>query len=110
MKIRTQGGVYHVYIVTNKERTTLEVGATGDLETRLYDLTFKTIYGHSRQKQCSMLLHCESFADVKDAIKREAALKRLSFRKKKELVSMVNPEWRFLNNEVQKDYYPFFVY
>ncbi len=92
---------YYVYITTNMEKTKLETGVTGDLSTRLHYLSqgFNYIPG-TRTHECNFLLYWEFHEDVKEAVKRERSLNKLSFKKKKELVDPVNPGWKFLNKEV----------
>jgi putative endonuclease len=54
---------------------------------------------------CFNLLYYEEFQYVNDAIAREKEIKKWRRDKKEQLINSVNPEWRFLNNEL--GLYPF---
>jgi putative endonuclease len=93
---------YFVYILTNAKKTVLYVGVTNDLARRLqehYDnrgnpQTFAGKY------YCYYLVYWEMFKDVRYAIEREKEIKKWRREKKEALIGTLNPEWKFLNNEV----------
>jgi putative endonuclease len=94
---------YYVYITTNPARTVLYTGMTNDLVRRLaehYESRGKP--GHFAGKYfCYQLLYWEHFRYVYHAIEREKQIKGWTRQKKNELISSFNPEWRFLNEEIQ---------
>lgn len=95
---------YFVYILTNKNKTVLFVGITEDLKKRLYyhqspisepnRIPFTTKYA------CYYIVYFERFEDVSQAIDREKQIKKWSRLKKESLINAMNPEWRFLNEEI----------
>jgi putative endonuclease len=89
---------YYLYIVTNKDKTKLEVDVAGALSVRLdqlaSDLRNEKI---SDNGDCIHLLHWEEYTDMTEALTRKKELNRWPGRKKKALVNTVNPKWEFLN-------------
>ena len=90
-----------VYIVTNKNRTTLYVGVTSNLAARIqehrekkYPNSFTARYNLDR------LVFYENFTRIEEAIAREKQLKGGSRKKKEELINNLNPEWKDLGDEV----------
>jgi len=83
-----------IYILTNKNNTTLYVGVTSDLpgrilqhRTKKYPKSFTARYGLDK------LVYWESFISIVEAITREKQLKAGSRKKKVDLVNKSNPEW-----------------
>ena len=93
---------YFVYIVTNPSKTVLYIGVTNDLPTRL----LQHYENKGRQKTfagryfCYNLIYWERFDYIDHAIEREKELKKWNRQKKERLINSLNPEWRFLNEEV----------
>ena len=94
---------YFVYIITNFTKTVLYIGVCNDLKRRLYEHecnvksendTFAAKYN------CYYLLYFERFQYILHAIEREKQLKKYSRRKKDDLITTINPEWRFLNDDL----------
>jgi putative endonuclease len=86
-----------VYILTNKNNTTLYVGVTSDIIYRVkqhkekYDpRSFSTRYNLDK------LVYYEVFQMIGDAIGREKELKAGSRRKKVALIEVMNPNWKDL--------------
>ncbi len=93
---------YEVYILTNPKKSTLYVGMTNDLEARLVEHYLergkpKTFAG---RYYCYCLLYFESHDTALDAIDREKEIKKWRRSKKEALIASMNPDWRFLNDEV----------
>ena len=93
---------YHVYILTNKGKTTLYVGVTNNLHARLIEHwknrgIYKTFAG---RYSCFNLIYFEAFEYIQDAIEKEKKIKNWNRKKKEALILTKNPEWRFLNKEV----------
>ena len=95
---------YYIYIVTNSTKTVLYIGVTNNLERRLTEHYFNS--GKQRtftgKYNCYNLIYSENFQWVEDAIDRETEIKGWSRKKKEYLIAHVNPEWKFLNNEIMK--------
>ena len=94
---------YYVYILTNRTKTVLYIGFTNDLKERLYyhqnpDLLSKAF---TFKYKCFYLVYWEHFADADTAINREKQLKGWIRAKKDALISEFNPEWKFLNKEIE---------
>ena len=95
---------YFVYIVTNKGRTVLYTGMTNNLAKRLSEHE-----GNKNDRpdsftgryRCHYLLYWERFQYVEDAYAREKEIKGWTRNKKNALIETLNPEWRFLNDDVQ---------
>jgi predicted GIY-YIG superfamily endonuclease len=62
---------YWVYIMTNRSGT-LYTGVTGDLDKRVYEHRQRLVPGFTSRYQIDRLVHAEPFAEVRDAIAREA--------------------------------------
>ena len=92
----------YVYIMTNKNKSTLYIGVTSDLPARVlkhrqhfypdsftakYNLTYCIYYEHS--------------SSIQEAIHREKELKKWRREKKVQLINKVNPEWNDLWNEIR---------
>ena len=94
---------YFVYITTNKTKKVLYTGVTDDLRRRIAEheedakgskQTFAGKYN------CYHLVYHEFHQDINQAIAREKEIKGWTRNKKKALIEKMNPEWRFLNEEV----------
>lgn len=87
---------YYVYLMTNKSGT-LYVGMTNDIKKRIYEHKNKLIPGFTKKYNITRLVHFEIFRDARSAIAREKAIKGWLRRKKIQLVSENNPEWKDLS-------------
>ena len=85
-----------VYIITNKNRSTLYIGVTNDLARRVWEHRNKTLPGFSADYALSVLLYHETFPSAPSAIAREKQLKGWRREKKVALIERVNPRWRDL--------------
>lgn len=90
----------YVYILTNKNKTTLYIGVTNNLQRRL--LEHKEEIGSKFTKRYSVhyLVYYEKFEDINFAISREKQLKKWNRSKKDKLIESVNPMWDFLDDSV----------
>jgi putative endonuclease len=86
-----------VYIMTNKNKTTLYVGVTSDIiqrvqkhQTKYYPNSFSAAYNIDR------LIYYEYFNDIMIAIKREKEIKKWRREKKNNLITTINPLWEDL--------------
>jgi putative endonuclease len=95
---------FYVYITTNPTRTVLYTGVTNDLARRLYE--------HFENKgnkntfagkfYCYNLIYYEHFTDINQAIAREKEIKKWRREKKDALIATLNPEWKFMNDDVNE--------
>ncbi|SDE91405.1 GIY-YIG nuclease family protein [Cellulophaga baltica] len=86
-----------VYILANKNNTTLYVGVTSNLlqrierhKTKFYSKSFSARYNTNK------LVYYEAFQDIGAAIAREKQLKAGSRAKKIALIEKENPDWEDL--------------
>jgi len=95
---------FYVYITTNPTKTVLYVGVTNDLSRRLYEHfenkgNNKTFAGRF---YCYNLVYFEHFTHISYAIEREREIKKWRREKKDALIASLNPNWTFLNDEVNQ--------
>ncbi|PWN70515.1 GIY-YIG nuclease family protein [Chryseobacterium phosphatilyticum] len=84
-----------IYIMTNKNHTTLYTGVTSNLPKRVqqhkeshFPKSFTSRYNLYK------LIYWEAFQEIGDAIAREKQIKAGSRQKKLDLINAMNPEWR----------------
>jgi len=85
---------YFVYITTNSNKSTIYIGVTNDICTRLYQHkenkgTDKSFTG---KYYCYYLVHYERFSHIEEAIAREKEIKKWRREKKIALIESLNPE------------------
>ena len=87
---------YFVYIITNKNNTTLYTGMTKNLLRRVME--HKTGLGGSFSKRykLSKLVYFEVYPERISAVDREKQIKAGSREKKLELIQSLNPGWEDL--------------
>ena len=97
-----------IYIITNKNNTTLYTGVTSNLPQRIlqhrnkeYAKSFSTKYNLNK------LVYWESFQEIGDAIGREKQIKAGSRQKKLDLINAFNPEWKDLFENIEDLMNPF---
>jgi putative endonuclease len=93
---------YFVYITTNPNRTTLYIGVTNDLSTRIQQHyenrgNPKSFAG---RYYCYFLLYYERFTNINHAIEREKQIKKWRREKKEKLIISLNPKWEFIDPHV----------
>lgn len=84
----------YTYILTNKNKTVLYVGATRNLKTRMTQ--HKTKYypkSFSAQYNCYNLMYYELFETYNEALAREKQLKSGNRKRKISLIESKNPDW-----------------
>ena len=89
-----------VYIVTNERRTTLYIGVTNDLQSRVWQHRHGEGSAFTRRYNLGVLVYDESFPDPLAAIAREKQLKGWTRAKKEKLIATMNPQWRDLGLEL----------
>ena len=93
---------YYVYILTNKNKTTLYIGVTNDLKNRLYYHQNPEPFSKHFTAKCRLkyLIYYEHYHDIDTAIAREKQLKKWNRAKKEKIIEQMNPNWNFLNDEI----------
>ncbi|MEO8887487.1 MAG: GIY-YIG nuclease family protein [Mucilaginibacter sp.] len=96
---------FYIYITTNPTKTVLYVGVTNDLSRRIQEHTENKGNKNSfaGKYYCHNLIYYEHFNDINYAIEREKEIKKWSRKKKNLLIESFNPDWRFLNNEINQE-------
>ena len=89
----------YVYILTNKNNTTLYTGVTSELKKRIYEHREKLVEGFTKKFNLSKLVYYEVSESILTAIEREKQIKNFSRQKKMALVRTENSEWRDLYEE-----------
>jgi len=91
----------YIYIMTNKNRTTLYIGVTSNLKRRVWE--HRTHYNKNSFTAKYNLENCvyyECFHNIEQAISRETQLKKWSRTKKERLINNMNAEWKDLWEEI----------
>lgn len=92
-----------VYIMTNRLRTVVYIGVTSDLRTRIIqhkDHFFKESF--TDKYNCTICVYYENFGRIEEAISREKQIKKWSRKKKDEFISVMNPNWIDLWEEIER--------
>jgi len=92
----------YIYIMTNKNKTTLYIGVTSNLQRRVWE--HYTHYNKGSFTEKYNLENCvyyECFQDIEQAIEREKQLKKWNRAKKEMLINSKNPEWKNLWEEIK---------
>ena len=82
-----------MYIMTNKTMT-LYTGVTNSIERRVAEHKSHLNPGFTSHYKISKLVYREEFDDVRHAIEREKQIKGWTRRKKINLVTSTNPDWK----------------
>jgi putative endonuclease len=91
---------FYVYIITNRDNTTLYTGVTNNLIRRIYEHKEKLIDGFSKRYNCDKLVWYEIYQDSYNAILREKQIKAGSRKAKILLVNNFNKEWKDMYEEI----------
>ena len=91
-----------VYILTNKNNTTLYTGVTSDLQGRVWEHK-NNFYPRSFSARYKLykLIYYEAFGSIDYAIAREKEIKGKSRAYKESLINEVNPSWRDLGPSIK---------
>lgn len=93
---------YYVYILTNRTKSVLYTGFTNELKNRLH--YHQNPEPHSKaftaKYKCWHLVYWEHYQDAETGIDREKEIKGWIRAKKDALISEFNPDWKFLNDEI----------
>jgi putative endonuclease len=74
----------------------LYVGVTNDLQRRMIEHRQGLVPGFTTRYKIFRLVHCEQFADIREAISREKEIKGWRREKKIWLIELDNPTWQDL--------------
>lgn len=88
---------YFVYILTNKNNTTLYTGITNDLARRVHQHRNGQGGWFTKKYALGKLVYYEGTTDVRSAIGREKQIKAGSRQAKERLIDSMNPEWEDLS-------------
>ena len=91
---------YYIYIITNTNKTVLYIGVTNDLQRRLLEHKEGRIHTFTGRYNVKYLLYFEEFNCIVKAIAREKEIKKWRREKKHQLIETLNPEWRFLDDDI----------
>jgi putative endonuclease len=78
---------------------TLYTGVTNDLERRVGEHKEGQPGSFTARYNVKRLVYFEEFGEIRDAIAREKAIKRMLRAQKIQLVESINPEWKDLSGE-----------
>jgi putative endonuclease len=90
----TKGG--YVYIMSNKERTTLYIGVTSNLIVRTDEHKSGMGSDFTIKYKCYDLIYYEFYDHIESAIEREKQLKKWNRVWKEELIKLLNPQLKDL--------------
>ncbi len=91
---------YFVYIMTNKNHTTLYIGVTNDLCRRIFEHKGHLVKDSFTERyNLEYCIYYEEFSSIDLAIQREKELKKWNRQKKEELINKKNPEWKEIVTE-----------
>lgn len=82
----------HVYFLTNFQRTTLYIGVTNDISSRVWNHKEGKGSGFTSKYNLTILVYAEEYDSISDAIAREKQLKNWHKDWKWNLVKKQNPD------------------
>ncbi|KAA6348877.1 hypothetical protein EZS27_003677 [termite gut metagenome] len=95
-----------IYIMTNKNKTTLYIGVTNNLQRRVLEHKNHFIKkSFSASYNLEYCVYYEYYSSIEQAIERETQLKKWSRIKKDLLITSTNPEWDDLWDKIRKMVY-----
>ena len=92
-----------VYILTNKNKTTLYTGVTKNLQRRIAEYKLHINEGFSDRYNLELLVYYEVYDRLDIAIHREKQLKKWHREWKEALINDFNPEWKDLADDIGVD-------
>lgn len=102
LRLMREQRIYFVYIMTNRSKT-LYTGITNNLVRRVREHKLGIGSVFTSKYKMDRLVYFERFADVRNAIEREKSIKNWHRIRKIELIVSVNPAWRDLSLEWEKN-------
>ena len=90
-----------VYILSNKNRTTLYTGVTSDLYTRIFDHKNRVfLKSFTSRYNCDILVYYKFYPRIEEAIAFEKKIKAGSRLNKINLINSLNPGWEDLYDTI----------
>ena len=83
----------YIYIITNKNNTTLYIGVTSNLIKRIWEHKNNIVEGFSKKYKLNKLVYYEIAENIETAIAREKQLKGKKRQFKNELIESMNKNW-----------------
>ena len=90
----------YVYIMSNKNNTTLYVGVTNDLVRRILEHKNNVLQGFTAEYNLHKLVYFEMCENEQAAIEREKYLKKCYRKTKEKLITEQNPKWQDLFDDI----------
>jgi len=90
-----------IYIMTNERHSVLYVGSTGDLVKRAYLHRNRLLKGFTAKYNVIKLVYYERYETERLALDRENQIKKMTRKRKEDLINKVNPSWRDLYFEIK---------
>ena len=84
---------YYVYLISNKNNTTIYTDITSDIKRRIWEHKNNITKGFSSKYNLHKLLYYEIYQDPENAIIREKQIKSGRREKKIRLIESMNPKW-----------------
>jgi len=99
---------YHIYILTNQNKTVLYTGVTNNLKERILQhyQNRQTTNSFTGKYSAYYLLFYEPYQNINNAIAREKEIKGWTRQKKWQLINSFNPKGKFLNEELFDEWPP----
>ncbi len=91
---------YFVYLMANKNQSTIYTGVTNNLQRRVYEHRNKLVPGFTASYNLGHLVYYEVFESIEFALAREKQIKAGPRQKKIDLVNKANRQWRDLYDEL----------
>ena len=90
-----------VYILTNKNNSVFYIGVTSNIKERIEQHKLRRHpESFSARYNLNKLVYYETFDTIGEAIIKEKKIKGGSRKKKMDLISSTNPEWRDLTGDL----------
>ncbi|MDO8874609.1 MAG: GIY-YIG nuclease family protein [Pseudolabrys sp.] len=91
---------FYVYILANRPKGVLYVGATSDLVRRVGEHKGKYVPGFTAKHFVTRLVYFEEHASILDARARERSMKRWARAWKFAIIEKQNPDWLDLTDQL----------
>ena len=91
---------YCVYILTNKNNTTLYTGVSNNLLRRVFEHKRGKGGGFTKRYNINKLVYFETTSHIEAAILREKQIKSGSRQKKIDMVNSINPDLKDLSEDL----------
>lgn len=90
----------YVYIITNKNNTTLYIGVTSNIAKRIWEHKNNVVKGFSDKYNLEKLVYYEVTDNIETAILREKFLKGKTRKYKENLINNFNVDWNDLYDSI----------